>query len=488
MATRRNLLLTTFAVFAFAFTATAQDAPAYGGIQATPNHASEFGVDLGSTFSIGDISATPSWGIGLHYRRAFDYVFSWRINASYQNYNGTAENRAITEYNSRMFEGSFDGIITVNNLKWDKPNRKWNIYALVGAGIGNLTVDLTENGVEGVDGLAKRGASAWTPFADGGVGITYRISEKMNFGIEHKVYVPFGKGADLIDGFDNGNSNITSYRDVTHFAQLKLNFNLLGKNGDKSEPLYWVNPLDVVLTDISELKARPVLDLTDTDGDGVIDMMDQEKDSPAGAGVDVRGVTMDSDNDGVADYQDQEPYSAPGFSVDGKGVAQIPTPDYATSAQVEDMIAKAIKESEGKNSLVDWFLPMIHYNFDSYSVRYQEYGNLASVANVLKSNPSIRLLVSGHTDKTASNKYNAVLSYKRAMAAIDHLVTNHGISRDRLVLQYGGEDTNIVSTSGRSLMNRRVEFKVANGGETDMGRPDGPDAGKGSFSGNKAGY
>jgi len=406
MATRRNLLLTTFAVFAFAFTATAQDAPAYGGIQATPNHASEFGVDLGSTFSIGDISATPSWGIGLHYRRAFDYVFSWRINASYQNYNGTAENRAITEYNSRMFEGSFDGIITVNNLKWDKPNRKWNIYALVGAGIGNLTVDLTENGVEGVDGLAKRGASAWTPFADGGVGITYRISEKMNFGIEHKVYVPFGKGADLIDGFDNGNSNITSYRDVTHFAQLKLNFNLLGKNGDKSEPLYWVNPLDVVLTDISELKARPVLDLTDTDGDGVIDM----------------------------------------------------------------------------------FLPMIHYNFDSYSVRYQEYGNLASVANVLKSNPSIRLLVSGHTDKTASNKYNAVLSYKRAMAAIDHLVTNHGISRDRLVLQYGGEDTNIVSTSGRSLMNRRVEFKVANGGETDMGRPDGPDAGKGSFSGNKAGY
>ena len=59
------------------------------------------------------------------------------------------------------------------------------------------------------------------------------------------------------------------------------------------------------MNDIAELKARPVLDLTDSDSDGVIDMLDQEVDTPSGAPVDTRGVALDSDGDGVADYKRQ---------------------------------------------------------------------------------------------------------------------------------------------------------------------------------------
>jgi hypothetical protein len=37
-----------------------------------------------------------------------------------------------------------------------------------------------------------------------------------------------------------------------------------------------------------------------------------------------------------------------------------------------------------------------------------------------------------------------------------------------------------------SQLNRRAEFRVAKAGETDKARPEGPEAGKGRFMGNKA--
>jgi len=119
------------------------------------------------------------------------------------------------------------------------------------------------------------------------------------------------------------------------------------------------------------------------------------------------------------------------------------------------------------------------------------YGHLHHVATVMKQNPEVRIVVEGHTDRTADNCYNEVLSYNRAKTAIDYLVSKYGISRDRMVLRYGGEETNLVPTNAKNMMNRRVEFKLANG-ETTMGKPDcRANAGVGgtNFSGNKeAGY
>ncbi len=63
------------------------------------------------------------------------------------------------------------------------------------------------------------------------------------------------------------------------------------------------------------LKQRPKFDLTDSDGDGVIDMTDQEINTAAGCPVDTRGITLDSDGDGVVDCKDEEPYSPPGYEV-----------------------------------------------------------------------------------------------------------------------------------------------------------------------------
>jgi outer membrane protein OmpA-like peptidoglycan-associated protein len=203
-------------------------------------------------------------------------------------------------------------------------------------------------------------------------------------------------------------------------------------------------------------------------------------------------MALDSDGDGVADYKDKEPYSPAGYldRVDkSTGIANVPKEPVLTEADVNRIVDGKIAglktaldasvASQKNNAIVDWFLPMVHFDFDRYNVRTSEFDKLYQVATVMKQNPGINVLVSGHADKVSGVKYNDVLSFNRAQAAIDHLVSKYGIERSRLVLNYGGEETTLVKTNKESLMNRRVEFRVAKG-ESDMGRPTGPKAGKGN--------
>jgi outer membrane protein OmpA-like peptidoglycan-associated protein len=121
-----------------------------------------------------------------------------------------------------------------------------------------------------------------------------------------------------------------------------------------------------------------------------------------------------------------------------------------------------------RNAMANWFLPLIHFDIDSYKVRFVDYASLSSIAKMMTAEPTLRIVVKGFTDKTSSKDYNDDLSYKRAKAAIDLLVSNHDIDRNRLVLQYNGEDEPLVPSTGSSLMNRRVEFRVANPDDKEM--------------------
>jgi len=90
------------------------------------------------------------------------------------------------------------------------------------------------------------------------------------------------------------NIDQTNNVDIAHFTNLTIGINT-GNFDKRTEPLYWLNPLDSAFDDIASLKQRPQLDLTDDDNDGVIDMLDQELDTPEGCAVDTRGILLDSD-------------------------------------------------------------------------------------------------------------------------------------------------------------------------------------------------
>ncbi|MBL7825337.1 MAG: OmpA family protein, partial [Saprospiraceae bacterium] len=323
-----------------------------------------------------------------------------------------------------------------------------------------------------------------------GAGLAFRVNSKFNVGVEYTFTQLFGDKADALDSDENVGANSTTFRDAFHFPHLSLNFNLGGKdkNGNaKSEPLYWANPLALTADAITALEARPVYDPTDTDGDGIIDAIDDEDNSPAGARVTTKGVTLDSDMDKVPDYKDKEPYSPPGYPVNADGVAQVPKAiTEADVNRIVDAKIAAIKLPTPKPT--EWFLPNINFSDNNFTVRSSEFEKLYYVATVLKNNPDLKVVAVGHTDARGSEGYNNVLSYNRAKSAIESLVNQFGVSRDRVVLNWAGEGSKLDPTATASGINRRVEFRVAKG-ETEMARPEGKEAGKGSFKGNKdAGY
>jgi len=420
--------------------------------------------------------------------------------------------------------GALQAVINIGNILFHNERNKWNWYVTVGSGFdtNKTMLDLYDENGNPYENLFGRSGfdsnkfdtkagrseikSALNDIYDGdyetegfkkkgifrlgdetnlhvvftsSMGVSRKISKRFNLGIEHQVMITDN---DYLDGIKFRTSeDQTNNADIGHYTNLRLAINL--GNFDKvTEPLYWLNPLDATMNDIASLKQRPELDLTDTDGDGVVDMLDQELDTPDGCIVDTRGVTLDSDGDGLSDCKDAEPYSPPGYEIDERGVADVPVECCITEDDVNRIvdnktasIRKSAPATVVKSGCGEWFLPMIHFDTGKYYIKPEFYGQLHHVATVMKMCPELCIVAQGHTDNRNSNDFNNVLSYNRANAAVDYLVANYGIDRSRVKLMYGGEDNPLVqgSSEGKNYMNRRVEFRLCNAGDFDMGRPAG---------------
>lgn len=150
------------------------------------------------------------------------------------------------------------------------------------------------------------------------VGVSRKISKRFNLGVEHNVYL---SDNDYLDGILHRTALDQSNNvDVGHYTSVRIGINI-GNFNKVTEPLYWMNPLDQAYNDIAEIKSQDRLDFADEDNDGVIDLLDQQLDTPDDCPVDTRGVILDSDGDGIVDCEDKEPYSRPGCPVDSYGVA-----------------------------------------------------------------------------------------------------------------------------------------------------------------------
>jgi OmpA-OmpF porin, OOP family len=517
MTRKGNQFFAAVFLFILSISANAQTAQSKYAIFA-PNDKAEFGIKAGASYLVGDLESKFGIGVGAHIRKALDYTFSLRGDVNFQLpsgntptgvqwvYGGDAiknlnadDPRRIDKYNTTTAAGAVNVVISLNNGRWDGGTRWLNPYVFGGVGASYIktTVNVTQvvratpgftTGSQEFQIPGTRNTSNIAPHVEAGAGVAIRINDKMNFALEQKMSTAFGKRADLMDGYQ------FNARDFLSLTTVGLNFNLGGKDAKKTLPLWWAGPADEMNGRVAELEKRPKYDPTDTDNDGVIDMIDQEKESPAGARVDTRGVSVDSDGDSYPDYKDKEPFSPVGFKVDNNGVAMVPKPAYVTESDVNRIVDEKIAKlkatmSETSTATVkgmsDWFLPMIHYDLNSAAVKQSEYGNLSAVANVLKSNPGVRVVVTGFTDKSATDGYNQGLSYRRAQNAIDALVKNFGVDRSRLVLNYDGENNTLVPTTAANFMNRRVEFKVASA-ESEMSAP--ARGSKKSYKGNKSGY
>lgn len=445
--------------------------------------------------------------------------------------------RMYYNFQNKYYAGRIQGIVNLNNLLFHKKQNKISLYALAGVGAngtrvaydmrdangalysfntadgvnmpteltgpnGNYQFDLRkdrkaalsylrgqmdhtyetlaeqdENNIEDI------GEYAIHPELSVGYGFEFRITKHFSVALEHQAYIT---DDDLLDGKrweTAGTRGMTRNMDFPHYIHVRLNFNL-GSSKKRVEPLWFVNPLNTAYDQIANQKKKvDDLDdmLADDDNDGVPNRLDKEANTPADSPVDVRGRQLDSDGDGVVNAQDKEPYSPPGYPTDPNGVAQVPkftTPDDVRNLgdqryALKDDLNKCCNAGKG-SGLTDLFLPMIHFDLDKCYLKPEFFGELKYVGTLMQKHTDAKIVVKGHTDTRNDDCYNQKLSYARAKNAIEYLVANYGISRDRLILQYGGEVENLAKAANNEsshYMNRRVEFSIAGANDKEMAAP-----------------
>ncbi len=258
----------------------------------------ELGFKVGAPSIIGDVSANyPAFGFGVHLRKSLGYLLSiraeyfhgnpsgldWHSNNNY-NYNtawagngylgnirtgnsfNAAQEKVFYNYKTNLNELSLQGILNLNNIRFNKAQPKFNLYALAGVGITffQAKVDALKGGAQKyafnsiqdgswenrnqirdqvknlLDGTYEtkaevdplRGATLFGKSAtlsiSGGLGFAFKLSPKINLAIEDRIILT---RSDLLDGqrwaaTPIGDAALTPDKDHYNFLSIGLNFNL----------------------------------------------------------------------------------------------------------------------------------------------------------------------------------------------------------------------------------------------------------------------
>lgn len=102
----------------------------------------------------------------------------------------------------------------------------------------------------------------------------------------------------------------------------------------------------------------------------------------------------------------------------------------------------------------------VYFDTDSAVVKPESKEQLDQVAALLKAEPALKLLVTGHTDSTGDFAHNMKLSGERAAAVVAALVANYGIDPARLTSAGLGSTSPVApnDTAEGKAKNRRVEL------------------------------
>ena len=102
----------------------------------------------------------------------------------------------------------------------------------------------------------------------------------------------------------------------------------------------------------------------------------------------------------------------------------------------------------------------INFDFNKAEVKKIYYPEIKKVAEVLKSNPALKIEIDGYTDNIGSKEYNLKLSKKRAEAIKNVLVKVYHINPKRIITKGYGEKYPLVpnTTSTNRALNRRAEI------------------------------
>lgn len=104
---------------------------------------------------------------------------------------------------------------------------------------------------------------------------------------------------------------------------------------------------------------------------------------------------------------------------------------------------------------------LVYFDYDKAELKSESVGELESVIELLRANPSLRVRFEGHTDDQGSDEYNDKLSERRATAVKDYIVAG-GVDKSRVESNGFGKRKPLMkaATDEARAMNRRVEMRV----------------------------
>ena len=203
----------------------------------------------------------------------------------------------------------------------------------------------------------------------------------------------------------------------------------------------------------------------DNDKDGVPDYLDKCPDTPANIEVDEFGCPPDSDMDGVSDYLDKCLNTPIGIAVDSVGCPidndKDGVPDYLDKCPSTPLNTKVDSLGCPEETAETFYQFNLRgedtFNNGSSNLKESAKLILNEIAFYIQNQPESKWRIEGHMDSQGAVYTIKKLSYDRAKAVFDYIVSQ-GVSADQLEI-YGLGDSfpigNNNTAEGRSA-NRRI--------------------------------
>ncbi|MBK7853673.1 MAG: hypothetical protein IPJ79_01055 [Bacteroidetes bacterium] len=336
----KNLLL-AFAFVAFGNSVMAQGSGTYGLPKKKDFDRLSLGLGLGVNWFQGDVQSgsennsgiwdnikNPVLGLKVGYQ--ISHSVQLNLRGQYTKFSGEKRDRinypnAVTgpiktsgfvEFESQIMQGTFNLNYTFGNISFLQRNKRFHMYGEIGAGVFTFAtkVDLSDYDSD------KKGAVPGTtveivdhsPVMEGlvaaGLGFKYQI-KRFDVGMLFTFHKTLTDNIDQVYKEDTESDNFS-------YVTANVNYTF----GKKSAMMEWVNPMEVVYSDMADLKDKMDVMSGDKDKDGVSDLFDKDNSTSEGVKVYGDGTSVDSDGDGIADTKDTDPFSAKGAKVDASGV------------------------------------------------------------------------------------------------------------------------------------------------------------------------
>jgi len=437
---------------------------------AKPRNMWSFGIEGGYDQINGDVDPEFGFDVGINARKALGYASSIRLGVNYLRPEGSdadgTRSRLISGANAKArryaritgnslgdpltlwtYEHEFEQeafvpyaefVLNLNNINFHREQTNWGFDVGVGPALyifstettflntrtagGRTLPDETINignsedtrqDVGGDDDNLNNDSFDIVPAAMVSGTVSYRASDRIALSLRPRYIRTWD---DFLDGeafhdtsFGIDDAGFSPDKDQNFAVNLGVDF-ALGNRDNRTQPLWWENPLNFTypyLQDAYEFDDEYLFE--DSDGDGVVDRLDKEPNSPCSF-VDGGGVAIDSDKDGIVDCNDACPFTPAAMIAEIDENGCTPAPDDNDCCDETDELRKRVEQLERR--------PVTTTTRQATPVSLCE----------TKSYPSV----------TFSKNTRNVAAWSRAKAVADALQDTYGISSDRIIVRYSG--------------------------------------------------